>query len=305
MDGFRWKKPNYQWHAPDGIGLQHATRVALMRSFRQRRLPAQGALRQKTLLECEAELARSYAITLDPACRHIVVSQNLLPHLWLTGALGGRSFDVLIERWPMAELQRILDRAKAAHPESTTLGDFRADPALLRAEREALAAAARLITPHRSLAAHFGNRAWLLDWEMPQPIQRKPPTSPLLFLPSSRLGRKGAFELAAALRSGIPAHLAYLGRADEGASDPFIGIDCTKVPLSALSSASALVLPAWVEHQPRIALLALASGIPVVASAACGLPAHDLLWEIASPQPAALAAALHDVLQPADHSCVA
>ncbi|WP_367874415.1 VanW family protein [Luteolibacter sp. Populi] len=300
LDGRRWKKANYRWSPPPGVSIRHATRATLMRSFRQRRLPAQGAVRQLALLEGEAALAREYAAMLDPQCRHVVISQNLLPHLWKTGALGGRSFDVLVNRWPMEELQRRLDLAKQAHPESTTLGDFRADPELLRAEREALAAAARLITPHRAMAKHFGARAWLIDWEMPQPLELDPAEKPVVFFPASRLGRKGAFELAAAFREGMDAELVILGRANEGAADPFEGIACRQGSAADLITAGAVVLPAWIEHQPRLALLALASGIPVVATEACGLPEHPLLHLLSSPDPAALRVVLNAVLNPVD-----
>jgi glycosyltransferase involved in cell wall biosynthesis len=242
---------------------------------------------------------------LDPRCRHVVVSQNLLPHLWKTGALGGRSFDVLIERWPLEELQRRLDLAKSAHPQSTTLGDFRADPDLVRSEREALAAAARLVTPHRALAKHFGHRAWLLDWEMPTALPRRRTMEQTLFFPASRLGRKGAFEFATAMRGGISASVKYLGRADEGTADPFSGMACGKGSLSDLAAARALVLPAWIEHQPRLALLALASGVPVIATEDCGLPEHDLLHEIPSPDPAMLADAIRAVLASHESACVA
>lgn len=293
MDGARWRKPNYQWSVPDGMTLRHATLAAMRRSWNQRRLPAQGAGRQKILIRGEAEIARAYARMLDPKCRHVVVSQNLLPHLWRLGVLGGRSFDVLLERWPMEELQRRLDQAKAANPQSTTLGDFRADDDLLQAEREALAAAGRLITPHGALAAHFGARAWQVPWEMPAPLARTAVAGkPSLFFPASRLGRKGAFELAAALKSGIDAPLRFLGAADEGSADPFMGLDCARGQMSDLASASALVLPAWIEHQPRLALLALASGIPVIATEACGLPPHENLHVIPAPDAGALASAI-------------
>lgn len=305
LDGRRWKKANYQWSPPPGVTTRHATLATLLRSFRQRRLPAQGAVRQKALLDGEAALAKCYENILDPQCRHVVVSQNLLPHLWKTGALGGRSFDVLVNRWPMEELQRRLDQAKQAHPESTTLGDFRADPELLRAEREALAAAARLVTPHRAIAKHFGSRAWLIDWEMPKPVERKPAAKPMVFFPASRLGRKGAFELAAAFRAGLDAELRILGRANEGAADPFAGLSYLPGSAADLAEASAVVLPAWIEHQPRLALLALASGIPVVASEACGLPEHPLLHVLSSPDAAAMRTVLKAVLQPADAACAA
>jgi hypothetical protein len=249
------------------------------------------------LLETGAALARRYAAMIDPMCRHLVVSQNLVPHLWQSGALGGRSFDVLLERWPVEELQRRLDVAKAANPGSTTLGDFRADPALARAEGEALAAAGRLITPHRALAAHFGSRAWRIDWKMPPPLVRESHGAATVFFPASRLGRKGAFELAEAMK-GIPdVRLIHLGRANEGAADPFTGISCEPCRMADLAAASVLVIPAWIEHQPRPALLALASGIPVIATEACGLPEHELLHTLASPDPAALRAAILAVIR--------
>ncbi len=305
LDGRRWKKPNYRWAPPPGVTVAHATLTTLLRSFRQRRLPQQGAVRQRALLEGEAALARRFAAMLDPQCHHIVVSQNLLPHLWRTGALGGRSFDVLMQRWPMEELQQRLDHAKQSHPQSTTLGDFRADPDLLRAEREALAAAARLVTPHRAIARHFGDRAWLIDWEMPAPLEVQLSDQPTVFFPASKLGRKGAFELAEAFREGVAADLKILGRANEGAADPFVGIPCSTATAADLATAHALVLPAWIEHQPRLALLALASGIPVVATEACGLPEHPLLHLLSSPDPVALRTVLQAVLRPAVPACAA
>lgn len=61
MDGIRWRKPNYQWLAPQGIAVRHATLAALRRSWHQRRLPAQGARRQQALIAGEADLAKAYA----------------------------------------------------------------------------------------------------------------------------------------------------------------------------------------------------------------------------------------------------
>jgi len=301
LDGRRWKKPGYAWTPPAGVAVRTVTAHTLLRSFRQRGLPAQGGDRQRFLLQSDASLARHYAAGLTPACRHLVVSQNLLPHLWTSGALGGRSFDVLMQRWPLRELHARLDEANRRHPASTTLGDFRAGPDLVRAEDEALAAAGRLITPHRAIARHCGARAWLVDWEMPAPLAPRPAATRRIFFPASRLGRKGAFELAAALRSGLTAEICYAGRAIEGGADPWSEFPCTAAGPGALASCHAVVLPAWIEHQPRLALLALASGIPVVATAACGLPGHPLLHELASPDPAGLAAVLHAVLGPATH----
>src|SRR5215213_8051184 len=121
-------------------------------------------------------------------------------------ALAGRSFDVLVERGPMTALEARLDGALGAHPQSPTLGDLRAPAEGVAAEAEALAAAERLYTPHRAIAASFGDRAVLLDWAMPratQPIARGGRT---ILFPASALGRKGAYELRAALH-GLDAEL--------------------------------------------------------------------------------------------------
>jgi len=302
LDARRWKKPNYAWSPPAESPVRYATLTTLLRSYRQRRIPAQGAIRQRTLMEGEAALARRYAAMLTPECRHVVVSQNLLPHLWRSGALGGRSFDVLMVRQPMDELQQRLDTAKAAHPDSPTLGDFRADPALVIAEREALAAAGRLITPHRELAKRLGTRAWLLEWKLPPssttPAVAKSPASPgvRFFLPASPLARKGIHELAAALR-GLDAELLVLGSAGEGGDDPLKGLRWRKASLDEMATATAVVLPAWVEHQPRLLLRALAAGVPVLATAACGLAEHPGLHLISDPA----SPALHGILRALAH----
>ena len=216
--------------------------------------------------------------------------------LWRMGALGGRTFDVLIERWPLTELQRRLDEALQAHPDSPTLGDFRVDEALARDEAQALAAAGRLITPHRAMADHFGGRAWLVDWQMPEAVERQPSTKPTVLFPCSRLGRKGTYELAEAFRGLDGVELKYLGVADEGASDPFDGVPCSKAGPEDLRQAHLLVMPAWVEHQPRMALKALASGIPVIATTACGLPEHPQLHQLDVPDAVALGRVMRSVL---------
>ncbi|RYD18917.1 MAG: vanw family protein [Verrucomicrobiaceae bacterium] len=281
LDGRRWKKPGYAWSPPEGVTAVHATFETLRRSWKQRRLPGQGAVRQRFLLDSQKQLAETLARKIDPQARHLIVSQTLLPHLWLGGHLGGRTFDVLVNRWPLAELQRRLDLAAARHPESDTLADFRADAELVEAEREALSAAARKITPHRAIAAHFGSGAVLLDWEMPSvgSSPRKVDDHPRWFFPASALGRKGIHEMAQAMR-GTGGELLVLGRAREGNGDPLAGIRHRQAGVTDLTGCNALVMPAWIEHEPRLALRALQCGVPVIASRECGLPPHVLLREI-------------------------
>ncbi len=281
LDGIRWKKPNYSWKAPAGVSMKHQTWMTLLRSWKQRKLPAQGAVRQKFLLASQQALAEKMAREIDPKARHLVVSQTLLPHLWRAGVLGGRTFDVLVNRWPMKELQRRLNEAAARHPESVTLVDFRADEDLVYAESEALAASARIVTPHRAIAGHFGSKSILLDWNFPEvKVQANHSgKSRSWFFPASALGRKGIYEIAEAFRD-TDRELLILGRANEGVGDILKGVKHRAGSVEDLPNCAGLVIPAWVEHEPRLALKALAMGLPVIASKACGLAPHPLLKEI-------------------------
>jgi hypothetical protein len=60
---------------------------------------------------------------------HACVAQSLLPHLWRDGALGGRTFDVLMTRLPLRVLHARLDEAWMRKPDRKSLCEFRA-PAL-------------------------------------------------------------------------------------------------------------------------------------------------------------------------------
>lgn len=71
--------------------------------------------------------------------------------------------------------------------------------------------------------------------------------------------------------------LLILGGAKEGTGDPLDDILHRRGTPAELSSCTALVMPAWIEHEPRLALRALSSGIPVIATEACGLSNHPLL----------------------------
>src|SRR5690606_35475322 len=226
-------------------------------------------------------LARALARRLGAADTRLVVPQSLLPHLWASGELQGRRFEVWMTALPMAEIQRRLDLAHRQHPHSPTLGDFRADAALMRAEAQALAQAECWISPHAGILALAGTRALTLPWSMPSADATRASVAahelPRVLLASSPLARKGALELREALR-GLPLQLVLPPGAQE-APELWDGIAVVRAPSMAdgIAGADVVVLPAWIEHQPRGLLLALALGKPVVASDACGL-ARDGTW---------------------------
>lgn len=277
LDGKRFRKANYAWNIGGFSGVRQSYLVTAERAYRSRKLASQGASRQLNLLSMAQKLAESYAAKLKYDSLHVVAQQNLLPYLWMGGHLGGRTFDVLMNALPMTELQKQLDHAKALHPESTTLGDFRADPKLVEAETVALKAARKIITPHSAIAALYPDKAELLSWKLPvrEPRANLNGAKPKIVFPSSTVGRKGAYELREALR-GLDVTLVTVGPSIEDA-DFWQGFDVEKrAPNNGwLDDASMVVLPAFVEHKPRRLLEAAARKIPVIASDACGVSQVD------------------------------
>ncbi|MGF6232353.1 hypothetical protein QFZ27_006308 [Inquilinus ginsengisoli] len=292
----RWRA-RYAW--PELPGSEsRATLVALARSRALRRLPAAGGALPRAMLGFDRRLAEAYASCLSYRHTHLVVGQGLLPHLWRLGCLQGRSFDVLMERWPLAALQARLDRALARYPESPTLGDFRAPEEIVAAETEALAAAARLYTPHGGIAGRFGDRAVHLDWALPDVAAAPRPAigGRTILFPASALGRKGAYALRDAVE-GLDIDLAVTGRAREQAGPFWRNVAARPLPAGAWPDpVAAVVLPAIVEHQPRALLRAMALGIPVIATAACGIDAGPGVTLVPEDDAAALREALLQAL---------
>lgn len=271
LDGKRFRRANYAWTKRGFAKLKQSFFVTAERSYKSRKLAAQGASRQLNLLSMYEKLAESYAESLKHDATHLVIQQNLLPFLWQAGVLGGRTFDVLMTSLPMQILQERLDFAHTLHPSCVTLGDFRAEKHLIEAEAEALQNAEKIITPHMAIASLFGRKAELLEWKIPRPRQivRKQNGKFTIVFPASTVGRKGCYELREALRD-LDAKLIVLGTELESA-DFWRGIDWEKGGDDWLERADLVVLPAFVEHKPRRLLQAVANKIPVVASNACGV----------------------------------
>lgn len=276
LNGKRFGKGNYAWSTEGFRDVRQSRLVTMLRAYQSRQLALQGAARQHSLLAGSERLARSYSALLAYDVTHVTVSQNLLPFLWRDGHLGGRTFDVLMTALPLAHLHERLDRALALHRESKTLADFRADELLVRAESEALRHARRLITPHSEIAALCRDKVMMLDWAMPAKAKRtSPPCSPAcdakIAFPAPTAGRKGAYELRAAVQ-GLGVQVVTVGAQLEGA-DFWRGMSVEHRAGNEdwLAGVDVVVLPAFVEHQPRRLLEAVACGIPVIASPACGL----------------------------------
>jgi hypothetical protein len=169
------------------------------------------------------------------------------------------------------------------------LSDFRWPEALVRAEAEALAAADRIVTPHGDIAALFGARAVRLPWSGDAPGE-SPPPRPIrcIAFPGPTIARKGAHAVREAARA-LDLEVALMGAGFEG--DDFWDGVRTRVAKD-WTGIDAVAQPALAEEQPRRLIAALAAGLPVFATAACGLPPRPGLRVVPFDDPAALIAAL-------------
>lgn len=286
-----WRRPATGWHrepaAQGALPPQSLAAASLRRALWQRLWVRHAGRRQASLIDGQRWLALAFAARLKPEHTHLVVEQALLPHLQRIGALDGRRVTVLAGALPMAEVEARLDAAARRWPGDATLRDFRADPLLVRAEALALARAAAVVTPHAEVARHLrvlAPQAELqsLDWVLPevlpeampkaQAVAVEPGRPPLVVFAASALARKGACELAAALQ-GMPCRLRVWGSPSGDARlwQGIAQVEHMNWHGDALAGASVVVLPAHIEHAPRALLRAVAAGVPVVASTACGL----------------------------------
>ncbi|MBX3118533.1 MAG: VanW family protein [Fimbriimonadaceae bacterium] len=274
IDAERFRMARYSWSAHADVHQVTATLPTLRRSWISRKLASQGPELRKAAFRFDEELARCYAGQLMFDVRRLCVYQSLLPFLWRDGVLGGRTFDVLMQRLPIFALQEILDEEFAKHPERRLLADYRAPDWVVKAEREALEAADRIITPHAYIASLFPDKAVLLNWHMPNAPANIQAGNRVAF-PGPSIARKGAYEVRdAALRLGISLSLTA---ANHEGDDFWDEVDVRRPDSgkSWLDGVGLVVQPALLEDQPRKLLEALALGIPVIATRQCGLGERD------------------------------
>ncbi len=226
------------------------------------------------MLRLDGRFAKTAAALIPVESTHLVISQNLLPFLWNEGVLGGRTFDVVMGRLPIEKLHQRLDMAHKQFSHSETLNDFRASQVLIDSENTALTKARHIITPHKEIAETFNQKSIELSWALPSVITKQATGGKILF-PASALGRKGAYELRR-LAQELNLHIVITGKATEG-KNFWKGVTTEFAGSNPFDNVCLVVYPAYVEHQPRLLLKALAAGIPVITTTACGLsPTHNL-----------------------------
>ncbi len=223
-------------------------------------------------------LAKIYEKHITYDVEHLCIAQTLLPHLWRAGVLGGRSFDVLMARFPAKVLERHLDDAARLYPYSKTLTEFRAPRWFVEAEEEALHSARRIISPHPQITNLFGN-ALRLPWAKPidkAPIdkveadQHDPPRDLIVFL-GPTLARKGAYAVREAVKR-MGFSLVVLGP-DLEQPGFWNGLPIIRTNLQNFSwnRVHAVLQPALIEYWPRQLLRAQAARSRLGVSPNCGI----------------------------------
>ena len=223
----------------------------------------------------------AYARKLKPHHRHLIIDQSLLVPLLRSGMLEARTYDVLAHSLPVGEIQQRLDEALQKSPSIESLNDFRIGGNFVEDEYRALKGAGRVLTAHCEIYIHLSQSGITqlekLDWTPPvvPALRRTKPVGamPVIGFPGNALPRKGVVEIA--LAAGQLGWSVLIGGKPYPASLLWHGVDVQYKPMHDpdwLNSVDLVALPAFIEHRPDILLKALASGIPTIASRACGLP---------------------------------
>ncbi len=267
---FGARPARYRWE-----GARHAAGLAtIRRHWAMRRVArASGAVRQQAYLRHDRALARALARRIDWRARHLVVAQAWLPWLDTAGALGGRSFDVVMSRYPLGEIHRMLDVAASEIGGSATIADFRADPALVEREAGLLERARRIVTPHHGIAAPFRGRTLLLAWHRPPPVAAVPGHRIAFLGPTIARERP---DVARAIAATLDEPLVVFGGDLErpGYWDG-IAIERRSFGPGWLDGVGTILHPATLTSQPRRLLQALGAGVAVYATPGCGLDPAD------------------------------
>ncbi len=275
VDGKRFGLKQYEVRAHFQI-QKFANRIFLHERLRSRIFPPKTPAESRSrLLQTDVRVANDLSRLLLPEQSHLVVSQSHLPTLWQSGALGGRTFDVLLERLPIEILHQKLDEAFGRFQDQMLLADFRASEPLVIAEREALEAARYVYSHHPGYLKLFGNRGQKLSVT---PVEPKPGkrTPRAIIFPGPTAARKGAYLVrSVAIATGLP--VISLGKELEG---PDFWKDCDHQTMPAsdlrwLEQALVVLQPSISEDSNTTLRNAVAAGIPVLGGEFCGLEAPD------------------------------
>jgi hypothetical protein len=265
----------YAWTIKNAAKSKALTFRAFQRAFQIRLSSELKNNIFSSMLQLDKKVAKAASKYIPIESTHLVVSQNLLPFLWEEGVLGGRTFDVLMNRLPFEKLHERLDFAHSKYPVSKILNDFRASQTLINLENIALTKSRNIITPHQEIADIFNNKSIKLNWNLPKLTGKKLQTGTKILFPASALGRKGAYEIKQ-LAKELDLCIVFSGKASED-TNFWDGVQTEIAGNNIFDNIGLIVYPTYIEHQPRVLLKAIALGVPIITTSACGLTKLDNL----------------------------
>lgn len=264
------KSDRYSWKAIKSQNIKVTNLQGIYRAIKLRFSSKSNNIFELNL-KLDEKIAKAAARKIPLETTHLVISQNLLPFIYKTGVLGGRTFDVLMTRLPVYELHNRLNFAHSRHLESSTLNDFRASNELELIEKEALKKARKIITPHTEIASLFSDKVQKLDWQLPIQNDINSRGNKILF-PASALGKKGAYEIKQ-LAQELNLVLVISGSKMENLNF-WEDVKIEKFDGN-FNEIGLVIYPTYIEHQPRQVLKAISMGIPVITTKACGIDVSD------------------------------
>ena len=203
---------------------------------------------------------------------HLIISQNLLPFIYESGALGGRTYDVLMVRNTFEKIHHSLDQAHKTHPSSKTLNDFRASDDLINLENKALENANSIISPHSDIQSIYPQKSINLKWNIIENGNSNHTNNKVLF-PAGGFGRKGAYEIRR-LAKELNLDIVLYSNAKE---DINFWDEVSTSKFTDFKEIGLIIYPTYIEHQPRVLLKALSFNIPIITTPSSGLKSSELV----------------------------
>ena len=261
----RWiKTDRYNWSTPSSQNLKTTMFYGMYRALKLRFSKNRNPF--DLSLELDQLIAKKAVNKIPIQATHLVISQNLLPFIYETGMLGGRTFDVLMNRLPLQIIQERLDFAHFIHPESKTLNDFRTDKKLIELETIALSKAKKIVSPHSEIQERFKDKIEKLNWFVKNESSKNKGTK--ILFPASTIGRKGAYEMR---KLAIELNLSLVILSKNFENDNFWdGIE-TEIYNGKSEEIGLIIYPTLIENQPRQLLQYTAKNIPIITTTASGL----------------------------------
>ena len=268
---------NYAWRgAPQTVVRQQwAPDLVVRRSLALRWQSGAPGARARLSMTYAKRMAKRAARLLSADVTHVITAQSFLPELEASGALGGRKVTVLMQRYPLAWLQRELDAQYAMHPESKTLHDFRAELDVVAWEARALEEAVTWVTPHAGITSLAPEKTVLLPWRIPAFASQVGPSlkinsGQIVFL-GPTIGRRGAYAVRDMMKR-LDLPLTLVGDNLEHASF-WNGVNVSYRTFAEpwWNNVRAVLAPVVFDHQPRKLLAQLPHVPRVFASEGLGL----------------------------------